>query len=126
MKARFFGTIVIGIALALGSGCLHPGEEGFDGGTTGQRTSGASTLRVVNNSGSTIWYLYVSPSSSSIWGNDQLGANVISPGESFRVTNIPCGVQYDLRAEGSGHGTLAERYNVYFACGSTVTWTFSN
>lgn len=135
MTARALSMIVLGITLALGAtGCPHPGDIETDrpveggGGSTGTETTNAATsnLMVVNNSGTTIYYLYVSPSTSSSWGSDQLGSRVVSPGQSFTLGSIPCGINYDLRAEGSGHSGLAQRFGVYFACGSTITWTFSS
>ena len=40
---------------------------------------------LVNQSGSTITRLYVSPTSSDNWGPDQLGADVVHPGGSFSL-----------------------------------------
>ncbi len=124
----------IGLALAIGlAGCTNTsGPTGSGGGSVGEGDGGGggdrepvsstSSLLLVNDSSISIWYLYVSPSSSSSWGGDQLGANVVSPGERFTLRSIPCGQRYDLKVEGSGHATLATSYGVYFACGETMTW----
>jgi len=56
----------------------------------------AATLRVINNTGYTIYYLYVSPAGSSGWGEDMLGSNVLSSGNDFRV-NVQDGASYDVR-----------------------------
>ncbi|HEX2568867.1 MAG TPA: hypothetical protein VH877_04850 [Polyangia bacterium] len=85
-----------------------------------------ASLRVVNNSSLTIYYLRISPSSQNTWGPDQLGSNVLRPGNSFTVTSIPCDRSYDFRVEGVGNVVLAVRYNVYLACGQTFTWTLVN
>lgn len=98
------------------------GSGGGGGGSAGEASSSVSSLRVVNQSSLTVWYLYVSPSTSSSWGPDQLGSHVISPGGTFTVNDIPCGRNYDLKIEGAGHTTLATRYGVYFSCGSTMSW----
>lgn len=38
-------------------------------------------IKIVNNTNSTsIWYVYISPSSSSDWGNDLLGTLILYPG----------------------------------------------
>jgi len=58
--------------------------------------SGAS-LQMVNMSDWTITELYLSSSSSSEWGPDQLGANVVtSGGGTFSLTGIACD-SYDTR-----------------------------
>ena len=53
-------------------------------------------LRIVNNTGYTIWYLYVSPSSSGSWGSDLLGNTVLPSGSEFNLT-VQNGVSYDIR-----------------------------
>jgi hypothetical protein len=57
-----------------------------------------SDLEVTNNGNLAVFFLYVSPSSSTIWGPDQLGAEVIMPGETFTLTNLPPDT-YDSMAE---------------------------
>jgi hypothetical protein len=121
MKRTVLGMVMAAV-MAL-SACSSPQrgiDEGDEGGTGGGSTA---TLRVQNYSDWSIWYLYVSPSVDDDWGPDQLGSSTIPSGSSFTVTGIPCGRSYDLRAEDSGHGVMAERYGVYFACGDTMTWT---
>jgi hypothetical protein len=88
----------------------------------GGGSSGPATLEVRNNTSTSIWYLYVSPSTDSTWGPDQLGANIIAPGGTFRLTGITCDRQYDLRVDSSS-SQMAVRWNVYFGCGSTIQWT---
>jgi len=41
------------------------------------------TVRVINNTGYLVRYLYLSPSSQTTWGNDRLGTSVLADGESF-------------------------------------------
>ena len=132
--SKMMKVMMMVAGLSLLGGC--PGEEGGgggggsvggDGGETGGGTgSSTASLRVSNQSSISIWYLYVSPSESSSWGSDQLGANVLSPGESFNLTGIPCGRSYDLKVEGSSHNTLATRWSVYFACGESFNWRLTN
>ena len=43
------------------------------------------SFNLVNRSGTTIYELYVSPSSQSTWGPDRLGADVLPDGQSFPV-----------------------------------------
>lgn len=66
---------------------------------------GDTTLTIINNSGVTIFYAYVSPSSSPDWGADVLGAYTIPDGGSFTVTGLTAGT-YDLKAEDSNHNVI--------------------
>jgi uncharacterized protein YraI len=69
------------------------------------------TLTVVNTTNDTIYLLYVSPSSSSEWGVDRLGANtILSEGESFSL-NVEPGI-YDLKAENADGEVMDVQYNV--------------
>lgn len=112
-----FRTLSLLATLVACSACL-----GSEGGlaNTGSGANAAS-LRVVNNSGTTIYYLYVSPCSVSSWGADQLGSNVIRGGGGYTLSNIPAGC-YDLKAEASGHARIAERRGVSVPAGTVVTW----
>ena len=60
---------------------------------------GSAELVVENLADDSICFLYVSPSESSDWGDDQLGETaVIDPGDTWSVFDVPTGT-YDLRAE---------------------------
>jgi hypothetical protein len=57
------------------------------------------TITVENGLGSwDIWYLYGCTSESDDWGNDQLGSDVLAPGESATFT-VQSGDWYDFMAE---------------------------
>ena len=61
--------------------------------------SGDAELVVENLADDSICFLYVSPTESSDWGEDQLGeTTVIDPGDTWSVFDVPTG-NYDLRAE---------------------------
>jgi len=68
------------------------------------------TLEIINDSGTDIWYVYLSPSTSDQWGNDRLGDDFIADGDSFTLTDIPFGT-YDVRAETSDHVEIAIWFN---------------
>ncbi len=53
---------------------------------------------VVNQTGASIFLLYVSPSSSDSWGEDVLGRQVLPDGSVFRVRLSPADERYDIRA----------------------------
>jgi len=65
-------------------------------------SSPTASLQVVNTSGQTIYYFYISPDASSNWGNDQLGSNTIPSGSTFTFTDIAPGT-YDLQARAFGN-----------------------
>jgi hypothetical protein len=138
------GTWLVALAVSM-VGCATPVDEGSSSIGTGnprmmpRETPGedagpgeippedpdpsTATLIVQNDSSQTIFYLYVSPTIESDWGPDQLGAsNVLPPGESFQLNDIPCGVQYDLMAADAYNEPLAATFENYFACGDTLTW----
>lgn len=93
------------------------GQGGGDGGGIG---GGNATLTIINNSGVTIFYAYVSPSTSSEWGNDVLGASTIPAGGSFTVTGIVPGT-YDLKVEASGHEVIETLMGVNIS--GDMQWT---
>ena len=80
----------------------------------------AATLEIVNDSGADIWHLYLSPSSSDLWGDDHLGDTVIAAGESFTLTGIPRDT-YDVKAEDADYNIVEMWLGVEFD--GPMTWT---
>jgi hypothetical protein len=79
---------------------------------TGPGEGGPITLTVVNELGVPVCYLFVSPSTSTEWGPDWLGATeVIQPGAS-RGFAVPAGVLYDFRADDCDHNMLQDEYQI--------------
>jgi len=87
-------------------------------GTAGSTAS----LEIINASDTDIWYLYISPSSSTTWGDDQLGAHIIAAGERYTITDIPAGT-YDLKAEDSNHNPIETWMGVEIS--GAMGWTVS-
>lgn len=57
----------------------------------------AQSFTITNHSSWVIRYLYISPTSVTEWGPDQLGSNVIGTGgDSFTLTGVPCN-NYDMK-----------------------------
>jgi hypothetical protein len=81
-----------------------------------------ATLKVINNTTDSIYYLYISPVTSSDWGPDLLGSGTIAAGATYYIYNIPPGY-YDLKAESSGNVVIETVSNYYFQDNSTITWT---
>src|SRR5690349_17008924 len=109
--SKVFGAVLVALVMSLvacsndtggpreggggGIGGIGGGGGGGDAGGGGGGGGGSTTptttdLVVQNDSAYAIWYLYVSPSWSSDWGSDQLGSEILDPGESYRLTGIPC------------------------------------
>lgn len=110
-------TISLLATLAFASAC-----GGDNSPSPSPTPSSSATLRVLNASSTTVYYLYVSPCSSSGWGTDQLGSEVIPSGGGFTVHSIPGGC-YDVRAEAQGRVRMAERRGVTLSAGTVSTWT---
>ena len=66
---------------------------------------------IFNNTGESIFYLYMSPSSSSSWGDDILSMTVLRHGEYFETSIVVdrSDTEWDFKIEDSE--------------GNTVTWT---
>ena len=90
-------VLLAGLSLSLAT--LAACGGGGDGGSTGPAETGRGKIRVSNASNVSAWYVYVKSCTSTAWGADRLGAEVLSPGESATL-NIDAGC-YDLRAESS-------------------------
>ena len=58
--------------------------------------SGDTSLRMVNGSTISAWYIYVRSCGASSWGADRLGTEVLSPGESATL-HLSAGC-YDVHA----------------------------
>ena len=67
------------------------------------------TLR--NNSGETVCYVYISPTSETTWGSDWLGSSEVIPTGDIRVFDVPFET-YDLRAEDCSSNSLSTRWSV--------------
>jgi hypothetical protein len=91
------------------------GQSSSGGSSGGSSGSGYGSLTVINNlggEGGNICYLYISPSDSSDWGNDQLGADTIPTGTSYTISDIPTGT-YDILAQNCNDIVVGEEYGVY-------------
>ncbi|MGF1503570.1 MAG: hypothetical protein ACFB51_00290 [Anaerolineae bacterium] len=61
----------------------------------GGSTSGVGSIEVINETNFNLCFLYVTQDYSTGWGPDQLEDDIIAPGETFTLTNIPIGT-YDV------------------------------
>jgi len=77
-------------------------------------------VEVHNQSTHTIARVYVSPSSSAYWGNNQINST-IPPGGVHAISSVP-NDRYDLLAEDTTGQWYWETYGVDLYDGSTLTW----
>ena len=76
---------------------------------------------IQNNTGETITAVFISPSSDSFWGTNDLVGTVILNGGSFRFTDVPPGL-YDIAADGDFGGRW-ETFDVFLDEAEVFTWT---
>jgi hypothetical protein len=118
MKKRLF--FVLASFVLLVAGCGGGGSDILSSVLpVAPTTGGTGSWRVVNNSSRTIMNLYISPTSSSSWGVDQLGSSTIAPGASFTVNNIPAGTYDSKIVMSSGNSYTIN--NIVIAAGQTTT-----
>ena len=109
--------LVSGLAL---SGCFSM-QMPARGGSSSGGGGGQTELLLINNTGVPIYYVYVSSCSSSQWGPDQLGSNVVMPGNTWTFT-MASGC-YDLKAvDRDGREAIENGVQV---TGAGKRWTLS-
>src|SRR5262245_18749116 len=89
--------LVLGIFALVFSGCVVADNGG--GGSsvsTGGESILDSTVTIANQSNFAIYQMFMSSTADPAWGPDQLGRDVLLPGETFTLSNIPCD-SYDVR-----------------------------
>ncbi|MBN1953568.1 MAG: hypothetical protein JW900_00840 [Anaerolineae bacterium] len=109
--------IALGALLAATLACGGDSNGGNGGGSTT-----GSQLVMINNSGSTVCYVYISPTTDTTWGDDWLGMTETVSNGSRRTFDVDPG-SYDLRAEDCSDNVLAEEYGVDIS--GTVEWTIN-
>lgn len=97
-------------------------EVAFESGDyTWDLTTEVGGLVVDNQTGTTICWLYVSATTDTEWGPDELGEGTLADGETFTVTGIEPG-NYDLRADDCDGNVLSQDYDVAIDA-EGATWT---
>jgi hypothetical protein len=90
--------------------------------------NGNPNIRIVNNTGYTVYYVYVSQAAASNWGPDVMGSDVLGKGSSvdlwlpypLNVTN-----RYDIRLKDSDGDTYT-KWNVLITPNAVIEFTFSD
>lgn len=82
-----------------------------------------AAVTVVNQSDWTIVELYLSPTDETSWGPDQLAQHTIGPGESFKLSGIPCST-WDVRlVDEDEDECVVESVDI---CANKETWTITS
>ena len=84
-----------------------------------------ASLLIENTSSIDVCYLYVSLTTDSDWGGDQLEDDVILAGDSYELWGIPPDT-YDLKIEDCDGNELAVQQAVYFSERDEITWTLDD
>jgi hypothetical protein len=82
---------------------------------------GSGDFRLENESGQTICYVFISPTTSDVWGDDWLGDDEVIEDGDARVFDVPAG-DYDLLATDCNQNTVAE-VRLVTVPSSGYTWT---
>ena len=125
----FYGTPLTSVVIP--NSVTSIGEEAFDNGVeiiradsrSKQSLSVSPVITVVNDTGYTFYYLYISPSDSETWGKDVLGDQVLYDGESFRYA-LPYTGTWDIMAEDSDEDTYTRRLSI--TADTTLTLTLED
>jgi hypothetical protein len=86
--------------------------------TQGSSQPNAVDFTVINQSSSDVCFMRISPVTSSEWGQDWLGADIMGSGTSYTFSVTPGA--YDLRAEFCGGGSAEQ---MGFNISANTTWT---
>jgi hypothetical protein len=87
--------------------------------TTNGSVSTYGSLKVQNNTTVTIGYVYCVLSTSTVWGSDWLGTNILPSGSSFTISTLSPGT-YSARLAVSG------TYSYYYSYGNNMAITTGN
>jgi hypothetical protein len=92
------------------------------------QSSALPAISIRNNTGDSVWYVYVSPASSDTWGADRLGNDTLAQGSSVSVTlssPLSAANRYDIKLVNRG-GTSFVKRNVTVSANSVITFTQSD
>ena len=113
---RTMGRLVSVLLLALSFSCF--------GGGGGSNPPPEGSLQVFNGGNSTMLRLFVTPSTSSTWGVDQLAPSALLPGDSITLTRL-LPDSYDVLADFSD-GSSDQVFDVLIQDGINTTLSMVN
>jgi hypothetical protein len=80
----------------------------------------SGNVTLLNQSGQTVCYVRMSPSTQTTWGSDWLGSDTVSAGGSYTFDVAPGA--WDLRAEDCSNTVIQEDYGITITAAG-YTWT---
>lgn len=92
------------------------------GGGPGGGGAGSTMLTVINGTDTDMCYLYISPTTSDMWGDDWLGSDIIPAGTSYTVTLAPG--DYDMTIEDCTGETMGTQMGVTIS--GEMEWEFTD
>jgi hypothetical protein len=87
------------------------------------RAQPSTSVNIVNNSSRGISHVYLAHVGSDDWTGNQLGDSVISPGQSFTLSNVACDQQQVKIISEDQDGCFS---STVVNCGDSATWTITN
>ena len=106
------------IALALGAILAIAGAF-----PTAQAADKKAKVTIINQSDWQLDHFFMSPADKTDWGADQLGDDVISKGERFTLTDIPCN-SWDIKVvDEDGDECVIEAVDL---CNETAEWKITS
>ena len=122
-KLFVFGAFAISLAVAVASCASAPVTS-----SVAPAAQNHPQITIVNNTGYTFTHLFVSPTTSAVWGDDVLGNQVLASGASFSVT-LPYSLTtidtYDIMAVDTDVDGYI-KWNVRVAAGDRIVLTMSD
>lgn len=113
MKKKILILVALGLLALATLGCSVCSN------ITGPSGGGGGNVTLINNSGETVCFVYISPVEDDMWGDDWLGdVETISNGDQ-RGFDVPDG-DYDLRADDCDHNELDVEWGVTIS--GNYTW----
>lgn len=116
MKKKAVVLIAVALLALASLGCSVCSS--ITGGGGGGPSGGNLTL--VNNSGETVCFVYISPTTDDTWNDDWLGSSETVTDGSRRSFDVDSG-SYDLRADDCEHTELSVEWGVDI--NGSYTWT---
>jgi hypothetical protein len=88
--------------------------------------SGQATVRIVNNTGFPVYFLYLVPNSAQYWGDDKLGSGTLSNGASITLPLPYSAVnRYGIMLTDSD-GDSYRKWDIPISNGQTITFTMGD
>jgi len=87
------------------------------------------SITIVNNTGYTVYYVYISPTTHTSWGNDRLGSDQVLRNGNYVTLRLPYPLsevsRYDIRLTDLDGDTYT-RMNVLVTANARIVFTFDD